>query len=133
MSSLLDLHLDEVEDPTVVPGGEEYQMRITSAQVAPSKSSDRDVIKVSCSIVDNPTAKTVFINMALPLKDDEKSTAYMLKLQVKQFMEAFGLDLSNPGEASEWKGLEAWAVLKTRSNEKTGDEENQVARWVKAA
>lgn len=129
MSSLLDLHLDKVEDPTVVPGGEEYELRILDAKVAPSKSSDRDVIKVMLEVVDNPTAKPVFVNMAVPSKDDDERKTYSMSLQIKQFMQAFDIDLKNPGDPAEWKGKTAWAWLNIGENQ-NGDEQNEVGRWI---
>lgn len=129
MSNLLDLHLDKVEDPIIVPGGEEYELRILDAKIAPSKSSDRDVVKVMCEVVDNPTAKPVFVNMALPLKDDDAKKTYTLSLQIKQFFQAFDINLKSPGEPETWKGQTGWAFMKVDTME-SGEEVNQVGRWI---
>jgi len=131
MTGLLDLHLDQVEDPIPVPGEESYELKITSAQIAPSKSSDRNLIKVSYDIVGHAEAQAVFDNMSLPTKeDDEKNVAFFLQ-NLKKFCVAFGLDLKDPGEPPTWKGLTAWNILKQKKNEQSGEMENQIGRWEK--
>ena len=129
MSGLLDYHLDQVEDPVAVPGGESYELKITSAQIAPSKSSDRNLIKVSYEIVGHAEAQAVFDNMSLPMKtDSEKNTAFFLQ-NLKKFCIAFGLNLKDPGEPTTWKGLTAWNILKQAPNEQSGEIENSIGRW----
>lgn len=128
MSSLLDLHLDKVQDPIVVQGGEEYELKVLDAKIAPSQSSDRDVIKVMCEIIDHPTAKPVFVNMALPLKDDDEKKTYTLSLQIKQFFQAIDVEVADPGEPETWKGQTGWAFLKVRTLD-NGEEVNEVGRW----
>lgn len=125
--TLLDLHLDQVEDPTTVPGGEEYQLRIISADMKKSNDQTRDMILVGMQIVDNPTSKTVFENMILPKEGDKDQTVYLSKLRIKQFMQAFGIGLSDPGELSSWVDRTAWAVLKL--DEYQGQVSNKVAKW----
>jgi len=130
MSNLLDLHLGDVQDPTIVPGGEEYELRIVDASIAPSKSSDRNLIKAMLEVIDHPTAKPIFVNFPLPGKKEEKKTEYILKLRIKDFLRAFGIDVADPGNPAEWKGMTAWAVLKETKREETGEETNDVARWI---
>jgi hypothetical protein len=128
MSDLLSLHLDKVKDPEVVPAGE-YELRISSAKIDQSKSSDRKVLKVVYDIVDESNAQSVFDNMAFPIpSDDEKTQNFMLQ-NIKKFCLAFGLDLKNPGDPSEWKGLTAFNNLQQGKNEQTGDLENTTGRW----
>ncbi len=129
MSSLMDMHLDKVKDPIVVPAGE-YELKITSAKIEPSKSSDRDLIKIAYKILDQPEAQAVFDNMCFPIKGDTEDTVYFFQLQIKKFCQAFGLDLTNPGEPPEWKGLTAWNNLKQEPNDQTGDIQNTIGTWV---
>ena len=125
--SLLDLHLDQVEDPTTVPGGEEYQLRIVSANMKKSNDGTRDMILVSMQVVDHPTSKSVFENMILPKEGDKDQTVYLSKLRIKQFMQAFGIDTANPGDPSEWVDLTAWGILKL--DEYNGEVNNKVSKW----
>jgi hypothetical protein len=128
MESLLDLHLASVEDPVVLPGGEEYQLLVISAEVKPSKSSDRTILQVGFEVVDNPTAKTIFESMAFPTESDEKKTQYMMKLRIKQFLQAIGIDPANPGDPESWKGETGWAFVK--AEEYNGEPVNRVSRWI---
>ena len=126
--SLLDLHLDQVEDQEPVPGGEEYQLRIVSAKVQPSKDGARNILQVGFEVIDHPTALPVFEHYCFPNESDEKKTVYMFKLNMKQFMQAFGIDPSNPGNPEEWKDATAWAFLKT--DEYQGRPMNRASRWI---
>lgn len=129
LQSLLDMHLDEMEDPTTVPGGEEYQLKISSAKLKPSKTSERTVLEVVFDIIDHESAIPIFENMAFALKDDEKKTSYSLRQNIRSFMQAFSIDLGNPGDPSEWKGLEGWAFVKM--DEFQGQPCNRVSRYIK--
>lgn len=126
--SLLDLHLDQVEDQVPVPGGEEYQLKIVSGKVNPSKDGARSVLQVGFEILDHPTAQSVFEHYSFPNESDEDKTVYMMKLNLKQFMQAFGIDPGNPGNPEDWKGLTAWAFLKM--DEYDGRPMNRVSRWI---
>ena len=129
MSGLLDLHLDKVADPVAVPGGESYELKITSSKIAPSKSSDRNLIKVSYEIIGHPTASAVFDNMSLPMAGDDEKKVYFFQMNLKKFCQAFGLDLKDPGNPGDWVGLTAWNTLKQGENEQTGEIENNIGRW----
>jgi len=129
MSSLLDLHLDAVPDLSIVPGGEEYQLRITAAKIKPSKSSSRDVLEVIAEINGQTNAKNIFINHAFPLPEDDERKRNNLLRNIKDLCSCFGLDPANPGNPEEWAGLEGWAVLKVGTRE-SGEEVNEVARYI---
>lgn len=128
MESLLDLHLDTLPEPTVVPGGEEYNLKIVSAKQVQSKSSERQLISVVLEAIDHPDAKSVFENLCFPLEGDADKTIYMFKDQFRNFFNAFGIDLKKPGDPAEWKGLEGWAFLKVE--ERNGVDENKVSRYI---
>lgn len=128
MPSLLDLHLDKLPDRTIVPGGEEYQLEITKGEIKPSKSSERDVLHVSFKIVDQLNSLPIFEALSLPCEADSEDLAYNFSNSIKEFMLAFGINLKNPGEPSEWKGLVGWAFLKTDQYE--GRDKNTVSRFI---
>ncbi len=130
MSSLLDLHLDDHPDPTIVEGNEEYQLQITSIQQAPSKSSDRNLIKASFTILDRPEALPIFHNFSLPMEGDPEKNVFFFKTQLKQFIQAQGLDVKKPGDPEGWKGNEFWAFVKAGKNEQSGADENSIARFI---
>jgi len=129
MSSLLDLHLDKVPDLTALPA-DQYQLKVGDAKIVPSKSSERDLISVIFSINDHAEAKAVFHNFCIPIKTDKESTVMMFKRDLKNFLLAFGVDPSDPGDPAEWKGLEGWATLKHGTNNRSGEEENTIGRWI---
>ena len=125
-ASLLDLHLDDVPDPMVVPAGE-YQIRIGTAELAPSKSSDRTVLKAVCSVLGEEGAKPVFINHAFPLKEDDKGKTYNMKTQIKNFCRAFGVSFDS--EPVDWKGAEAFVILDEQEDQ-NGNPINTVRRYL---
>lgn len=128
--SLLDLHLDDVPELTPVPGGEEYELRVMSSKIEPSKSSERKVLKVMFSVNDHPEALPIFENLAFPLPEDDKSKADMFKRQVKNFVTAIGMDPKSPGKPEEWVGKTCWVFLKQGTNNKTGNTENKVSSYL---
>lgn len=111
MGNLIDLHLDDLPDPTTVAPGEEYELKIIGAALAPSKSSERTVLKATLAIQGEAAAKIVFVNHAFPLTTDSNDVAYMMKRNIKDFCLCFGLDPKSPGEPAEWVGLSGFAIL----------------------
>jgi hypothetical protein len=130
MDSLLDLHLDQVPDLVPVPGNEQYQLRVTSAAVGQSASSERQLIKVALKVLGHPEAQTVFENFSLPIPSDPPDHVDMFKRNLKNFITACGIDPKNPGKPEDWQGAEPFAILKLKTNEKSGAEENKVGRWI---
>jgi len=128
MSNLLDLHLSQTPDPTIVPGGEEYQLHVQTAELGQNKDQTRDMITVMLTVVGNPTALPVFEYLAIPNPDDAPNTQYLMKLRIKQFLQAFDVDVDNPGEPGDWVGKEGWAVLKV--DEYEGVTRNKVSRYI---
>jgi hypothetical protein len=133
--SLLGLHLDEVKDPEVLPDNTEAELRIEQASIAPT-SKGGNMIKVFMTVVDNPVAKPVFLNLVIPDETHEEKAKYFMKLQLKHFFEAIGVDAGNPGSPQDWIGSTAWAILKSemgKDNSGADTElQHKVVRWVKA-
>jgi hypothetical protein len=127
--SLLDLHLDEVLEPSLVQPGE-YELKITGAQIVPSKSSSREILKVTCDINEMPGAQPVYLNLSLPLDTDAPNTKYFMKLNLKHFLEAFGLTPSDPGNPPEWRGLTGWGMVVQKENKETGLVSHDVSKWI---
>ena len=127
--SLLDLHLEDVEEQQPVPGGDTYELQIIKAELKPSKDGGRQVLNVIYKIVGHPMALSVFDYLSLPNETDDENARYMFKLQMKRFYEAFGLNFKSPGNPAEWKGKTAKAVLSIQEYE--GVPSNKVKKWIK--
>lgn len=127
--SLLDLHLDQVEEPSLVDPGE-YELTIKQAVVVPSKSSSRDILKITCEINDLPGAQPVYLNLSFPCSTDPDSTVYFMKLNLKRFMEAFGIDTTDPGNPPDWIGLTAWGMVTQKENKENGNISHDVSKWI---
>ena len=128
MSEFMDLHLDNVQDPEPVPGGEQYQLRIGKAEMKRNEKDTRNMIVIMFSIVDNPTAPPIMEYLNLPCKEDAENTVYMFKLRIKDFCRSFNIELGNEPDFSEWKGLEGWAFIKTE--EYKGKPQNKVSKFI---
>ncbi len=133
--SLLGLHLNEVQDPEVLPDNTEVELRVESASIAPT-SKGGNMIKVFMTVVDNPVAKPVFLNLVIPDDTHDTKAQYFMKLQLRHFFEAIGVDAGNPGNPADWVGSTAWAILKGEMGKDNSgadtEMQHKVVRWVKA-
>jgi len=128
--SLIDLHLDEVPDPTVVEGNEEYQLTIKSAKIEESKSgTGRMVVKILAEVEDRPEAQPIFENLCFPIASDKASTVYMFKSGLKAFFQSFGIDPAAPGEPDEWIGNQGYVILKVAPDQ-NGNDRNEIAKYI---
>lgn len=133
--SLLGLHLDEVQDPEVLPDNSEVELRVEQASIAPT-SKGGNMIKVFMTVVDNPIAKPVFLNLVIPDENHDAKAQYFMKLQLRHFFEAIGVDPGNPGAPPDWVGSTAWAILKGEMGKDNSgadtEMQHKVVRWIKA-
>ena len=136
MSSVLDLNLENVQEPTIVPEGT-YKVRLTSGAIRTSKKGGK-YISASFEIVnhDEPT-QPVFHTMMLP-DGEEVAKDERRKLDIKRFCDAFELsynietgetDSNGTTKILDWKGNEAWAVMKVSHEEDYGDR-NEIRRFI---
>jgi len=133
--SVLDLNLDQVPELEIVEEGE-YELQIEPKSVMKKESSNgKDYIQARLKIVGEDTALPVYHRMMLPNKEQSKDVNMMWKRDIKRFMEAFDLDITNieftDGDKQYLKGVEgqkAWAFLKVTEE---GDYEprNEVRRF----
>lgn len=133
--SLLDLHLNDVEDPEILPAGE-YEVQISKAELKPSKDEKRMVLHIIYNVVDNPKAQSVFEYLCYPVTEDAENTIYMMSLNLKHFGQAFEIDLDtlsnlpdNSDEAINFKGKTGWAYLK-RAKDNNDNDVNQVSKYI---
>jgi len=128
--SLLDMHLDKVEDLKVVKAGEEYELQITSAYDSEA-STGRTMFNLSCKIMGQPGTKPVFESFSTPMEGDSEENVDFFKRNVKKALQAFKLKplaADAEGKYPTYKGATAWAILKT--GEYQGEPKNEVARWI---
>lgn len=129
-SSLLDYNLDEI--PKLGSKAEdEYKVRIESSEVKSGSSNGKDWVRLGLrlSITEHADANDFFHTVWLPTPDsDEKSRVNTLN-RYRDFLEAFGVDPSNPpSEAEDLIGSEAWAILGEKDYE--GSPQNYVKRFI---
>lgn len=134
--SMLDLHLNEVEDPKVLPR-DEYELEVSKAELKPSNDERRMVLHLIFNVVDNPGAQSVFEYLSYPIEEDKDNTIYMMSLSLKHFGQAFGIDLdvlsnlpNEPDEALSFKGETGWAYLKV-AKDQNGEKVNQIGKYIK--
>lgn len=130
--SFLDLNLDEVPDLRAVPGGREYQLKITNAKIGTSsgaKTSGQQYVLVRFSILNEPDTKSVTYPIMLPSREEDKETNDNRKRQMKAFLQAIGWDTSTGFNVEELEGETCWAILDSEEDPQFG-ERNNIQRFV---
>lgn len=96
--SLLNINLNEVEEPKPAPAGR-YELQITGCQISEtgekSKHPGTPMYKVSLQFVDlSLNAPGFFHYIVLPTEDDETGYA---ALNLRRFLEAFSIPIPTDG------------------------------------
>ena len=125
--SLLDMNLGDAVEPTVVPAGEEYKLRIMSAPVDNDKNG-APYMRPIFEIPDVPTSKAFSDFLRIPhpgLSPKEMNDA---KWRMTLFLQCFGMDPARPLDPEELKGREGWAILGTKDDDY--GESNTVRKYI---
>lgn len=124
-------NLSDIPDLGPVAEGE-YDLRVTSAKVK-TFDSGTSCINLSCEIVGEDNAETVWHKLWLPKDSDEQSKVTNKLRSIKEFMQAVGLDPAEgvSDEAQEFVGIEFTAMLKLEAGYPDPEQQvNAIARVV---
>jgi hypothetical protein len=127
--SYLDLNLDEAVDLVAVEP-DEYRLVIYDARVGRKTPESQAYLLVRFDIPDVTNAKDVTHVMMLP--DPQKEDAKQVnkrKLQIREMMDACGIDWTGQIDLNALKGAECWAILGVEESEEYG-EQNRIRRFV---
>ena len=136
MGFLDDANLDDVQEPTAVPGDSEYKLMIVDVKTDPSTANGLPVNKNGDSyllprfeIVGEPAAKELTRYFGLPnagMNDKQRNAAGW---QLKQFLNAFDLDPNQLADPNDLVGAEGWAILGLEESDQWG-EQNFVKKFI---
>lgn len=126
---ILGLNVKDAKPEHVVPAGQ-YTLRVTSAKRKTS-STGREMIALSFSIVDDPSAAPVFHNLLGALQEDSEELKQRWVNNLAQFLAVFGLSDVEDEETllEEAIGAEGKCVLRIESDDEYG-ERNTISRFV---
>jgi hypothetical protein len=116
--------LDDARAPEVLDAGSEVKLRIISVKTGKGGDNDDDYISPRFEVVGNEFAQDLNHFLWVPtsdLRNSDKKKFEKAKWQMKEFMEAFGIDPSRPGDPEQdWVGCEGWAILGVKESDEYG-------------
>lgn len=135
MSFLEDVNFENVVEPTTVPAGEEYQIRIidiktNEAGELPANKNGNKYLLPLFEIPDEVGAKSFSQYLGLPSNEMSSKAANTTKYNLQQFLKCFGFDPSEPPDDPEnLVGAEGYAILGEKNDPMYGDQ-NTIKRWL---
>jgi len=126
--SVINIDLDNVQEPQPVPDGE-YEVQIVGTpEVRISEKSGQEYINVRLQVLNESHAADVYDVIMLPSEQETEERNERRKLRLKRFCEAFGASYSGGLELESLEGLRARAILAVESDPEYGDR-NRVRRY----
>jgi len=123
----LDIDFNDVQEPTAVPGDEEYKLRIVDVRQADDKNGAPYMLP-RFEIQGEPAAKEFTRFLRLPHDGLDAKQLNSCKWQLKNFFEAFDLD-PNMASIEDMIGAEGWAILGLEESEQWG-EQNYIKKFI---
>jgi hypothetical protein len=123
----LDIDISDVKEPTAVPGGEEYKLRISDVRQADDKNGAPYILP-RFEISGEPTAKEFTKFLRLPHDGLDAKQLNNCKWQLKLFFDTFDIDPSNI-DLEDMIGAEGWAILGLEESDEWG-EQNFVKKFI---
>jgi hypothetical protein len=130
-SSFLDLNLDEVPDIRTVKGGDEYRLKVASAEIKESrgeKTAGQKMLALRFDIVDEPDTSPVFDYMMLKSANEDEERNNQRLRRVKEFIQALGWDPAQGFNIEELVGEECFAILSEEDDPNYG-KQNRIQRF----
>ena len=130
---ILDINLEGIQEPTVVPGGE-YELCVTSMALKESKNGNK-YISTSFDVVGEENVVPIFHMLMLPTGESEANDNRW-KIELKRFFNAFDIDHSNLNTDNDnkvigIKGKTGFAILKIEEDATYGTR-NIVKRFIES-
>jgi len=135
MSFLEDMNLNDVVEPTTVPAGEEYQIRVIDMKTdengdLPINKNGNRYLMPMFEIPGEVGAKNFNHYIGLPNEDMDAKAANEAKYRLQQFLKCFGFDPSSPPDDPEdLVGAEGYAILGIKEDPNYGDQ-NTIKRFI---
>lgn len=127
--SLLELNLDDAQEPKVVDANEEYKLRIIDCTKDVNKKGNKYILP-RFEVVDEPLAKDFTKYLGLPHDEMKAKELNRCKWGLVCFFDAFGVDHSKPVDPEDdLVGQTGWAILGIEDNEAFG-EQNYVKKFI---
>lgn len=126
--SMLDMNLNDAQEPTVVPAGEEYKIRILTVKVDNDKNNQPYMLP-TFEVPDVAASKSFTKFLRIPNESLDAKKMNSAKWQIKLFLECFGMDPGRPFNPEELTGLTGWAILGIEEDEEYGDK-NYVKKFI---
>lgn len=125
---MMDLDLDSAVEAEIVPAGE-YELEIGFVEKGTSKKGKGDFLHLVLNILNSESENPSPIHhyLMIPDSNQDSKTNNDRKLGIKHFVEACGLDSSEPVDLSTLEGLTCHAKIKVSTDPEYG-EQNNVAR-----
>jgi len=99
--SLLDVNFDDVYDFELIPDGTEVELRISTAEIALSKSQN-PMLHVKLSDPTNPKVDDIHHYIILPIADADMDPTVInkRKMRLRDFYVCFDVDTNHPVDVS---------------------------------
>lgn len=126
--SILNVDIENVEEPKPVPDGE-YEMQVIGTPELRTSKAGNPYLNVRLAIVGEVGAQDVYDTITLPTEDQDPVDNERRKLRLKRFCDAFGISYDGGNiNLEEADGLRASALLTIEANAEYGDR-NRVKRY----
>jgi len=134
----LDIPYKDVPDLRVIPEGTEVLLTIKEAKFTVKEESGNKFIQLKLADMGDPSVKKVYENIFLPRDDDDEDKKQNKLRRIKQFCEAFQVDLNQcevndaTKEIQALVGASGWVIVSVDTDSQYG-ESNNIARYIKRA
>jgi len=126
--SLLDVDVDDAQEPQVMPADEEYKLRTTRGTIDTDKNDEPYMI-IFFELADEPLAKDFSHFFRLPHEGLSEKDLNRAKWSLKQFKEAFQVPSLSGINEEDLGGFEGWAILGVREDDQYG-EQNFIRKFI---
>jgi hypothetical protein len=129
MASFLNLDVNDAQEYKAVAEGE-YQLRVMAAELKTSTKTGGEYIGLKLQIIgDDPFTKDVQHTLMIPTAKDDVKQANNRKLAIRNFMQAFDIEVTPQINVEDWVGKSGWVVLVEEHTEQYGDQ-NKLRRVI---
>lgn len=115
--SFIKLAIDDIKEGEVVPEGE-YDLRIVSAKDGASKAgNEMTTVMIKIEDAGTPNPNLVGHWLVYPADDADASQKYMRLLDIKRFLQCFGIAIDGGFDSDDLVGQTGRAFLKQEQGE----------------